>query len=102
MAQATDLPSPFQMLQALYKSFTKLTFGSLRRLMAQVADPPNPFKYFKSFTNPFRRMYVGAAGASWLNMLLADWPLACLDGWLAGWLAGWLSLTNGRVEELNG
>ena len=68
MAQDADLPSPFQMLQILYKSFTK---RSILERRAPHGPGGRSARSFPNASNPLQILsqteHSGASGASWLR-----------------------------------
>ena len=95
MAQEADPPDPFQMLQILYKSFTKrsnleprapdgsrsFSGGRSARLFQKV-DPPG---------SRSAKCWLAGCLAPKLASWLVGRPACWLAGWLVGWLVGWLA-----------
>ena len=73
-----DLPSPFQMLQILYKSFTKL---SILEPQAPHGSSSRSAKSFSNASNPLQILHktehFGPSGASWLKQPICQFLLKC-------------------------
>ena len=77
-SQDVDLPSPFQMLQILYKSFIKLSMleprtphGSGRRSAKSFSNASNPLQILH------KTEHFGASGASWLKQPICKFLAKC-------------------------
>ncbi len=78
MAQEADPPNPSQMLQILYKSFTK---RSILKVRAPHCSGGRSSKSFSNASNPlqilYKTLHLGARSVSWLKRSIFQMFLEC-------------------------